>query len=110
MYLLLIKRFYASITIYKRKHIEQINLQLSEIHQYILGSQYGENRYEELEVYLKKEEYLMQTKERIEKINKFPHIIKAILTSISPFIPTLLQNIFQLLNTFFKLDILERIL
>lgn len=110
MYLLLIKKFYASITIYKRRHIEQINLQLSEIHQYILGTQNDEERYEKLEVYLKKEEYLIKTREEIEKINRFPHIIKAIFTSISPFIPTLLQNIFQFLNTFFKLDIFENIL
>ncbi len=110
LYLLLIKKFYASITIYKKRHIEQINSQLSEIHRYILSVQYDENRCEKLEVYLKKEEYLLQIKEKIEKINKFPHFIKAIFTSISPFIPTLLHNIFQLLNTFFKFDILENIL
>lgn len=106
MYLLLIKKFYVGITIYKRTHIEQINSQLSKIHQYILNAQNDENRYEKIEIYLKKEEYLIQTKEKIEKINKFPHIIKAIFTSVSPFIPTLLQNLFQLLNAFFKSDIL----
>lgn len=110
MYLLLIKKFYKSITIYKKRHIEQINVQLSEIHQYIISEQYEENSYEKLDVFLKKEDYLLQTKEKIEKINKFPHIFKAIFTSISPFIPTLLQNIFQLLNAFFKLDIFENIL
>ncbi len=110
MYILLIKKFYKSITIYKKRHIEQINTQLSEIHQYILSEQYDENSYEKLDVFLKKEDYLMQTKEKIEKINKFPHIIKALFTSISPFIPTLLQNIVQFLNAFLKLDILENIL
>ena len=110
MYLLLIKKFYSSITMYKRKHIEDINSQLSEIHRYILSAQDDENSYGKLEAYLKKEEYLIQTKEKIGKINKFPNIIKAIFTSISPIIPTLLHNIFQFLNTFFKLDILENIL
>lgn len=110
MYILLIKKFYTSITIYKKRHIEQIDLQLAEIHQYILNIQFDENSYEKLDIYLKKEEYLIQAKENIEKINKFPHIIKAIITSISPFIPTIFQNLFQLLNTFFKLDILENIL
>ncbi len=110
MYILLIKKFYTSITVYKKRHIEQINLQLAEIHQYILNAQFDENSYEKIDIYLKKEEYLMQAKENIEKMNKFPHIIKAIITSISPFIPTLFQNLFQLLNALFKSDILENIL
>lgn len=110
MYLLLIKRFYTSITTYKRKNIEQIDLQLSEIYQYILNIQHGEDGLEKLEIYIKKEEYLMQTKEELEKISKFPHIIKAIFTSISPVLPALLQNMFQLINAFFKSDILDNIL
>lgn len=110
MYILLIKRFYASITIYKKRHMEQINTQLSEIHRYILSAKLEENDSNKLEVYLKKEEYLIQAKKDIEKINKFPHIIKVIIASASPFIPTLLQKTFQLLNAFFRSDILENIL
>ncbi len=109
-YLFLIKNFYANITIYKKINIKKINFQLSKIHQYILNNKYENNRYEKLEIYLKKEEYLIKTKEKIEEINKFPHIVKAIFTSIIPIIPTLMQYVFQFLNTFFKLEILENIL
>ena len=90
---------------YKKINIKKINFQLSKIHQYILN-----DRYEKLEIYLKEEEYLIQIKKKIEEINKFPHIVKAIFTSIIPIMPTLMQYVFQFLNTFFKLEILENIL
>lgn len=110
MYILLIHKYCASVIKYKEKHIKQINSELSKIHQYIFVSSLNEMNKEKLELSLKKEQYLWQIKERIEKLSKFPHIVKAIFTSVSPFIPTLLKIIFQLLNTFFKLEKLATIL
>lgn len=110
MYILLIKKFYLSIINFKKKHIDQINLELSKIHQYICECQINEQTCEKLEIYLKKEEYLWQVEERINKLSKFPLMFKAIFTSVSPLIPALIKVIFQLLKTFFKLDILATIL
>lgn len=89
MYSLLIRNYYTSVIKYKKKHIKQINLELSKIHQYICQSPLNEASGELLEVYLKKETYLWQSKKRINKISKFPLVIKAIVTSISPFVPAL---------------------
>ena len=110
MYILLINKFYTSITKYRKKNIEQINFKLAEIHKYIFNSKFDEESDKKLEIYLKKETYLCQVKEKINKLSKFPLIIKAIFTSTSPLIPLLLKFLFQFLKTFFKLEILDIIL
>ena len=110
MYILLIKEFYVGIIEYKKKNIELINLELSKIHQYILNSQFSRKTNQKLDVYLKKGNYLCQIKEQIDDLSKFPLIVKAIFTSISPFIPAALRIVFQLLKAFFNSEILATIL
>lgn len=110
MYVLLIKEFYVSVIEYKKKNIELIDFELSKIHQYVLNAHFSKKNNRKLEVYLKKEKYLCQIKERIDDLSKFPLIIKAIFTSISPFIPAAIKIAVQLLNTFFNAGILATIL
>ena len=94
VYIYLIKNFYFSVSKYKKTNIEKINSELNEIHQYILSYTYDENK-EKLEVYLKREEYLCQVKSKIDGLSRFPHIVKAFFTSISPIIPSLLKVAFH---------------
>lgn len=96
MYILLVKNFYVSITKYKQRNIERINESLSEIHQYILQYKFDENSQEKLDVALKKEEYLYQTKDKIEKQSKFPYLIKATFTIVSPIVPSIVKIILHL--------------
>lgn len=93
-YAFLIRNFYISVSKYKKRNIEKIDSELNAIHQYILNYSYDENR-EKLEAYLKREEYLSQVKSRIDGLSRFPHIIKAIFTSISPIIPSLFKVAFH---------------
>lgn len=96
MYILLVKKFYVSMTKYKKRNIERINESLAEIHQYILQYRFDENNQEKIDVAIKKEEYLYQTKEKIEKQSKFPYIIKATFTIVSPIIPSVIKIMLNL--------------
>lgn len=101
MYILLIKKFYLSVIKYKKKHIEEIDLQLSKIHQAIVKSSFNKKNSNELDSYLKKEKYLWDCRERINKISKYPLIIKAIFTILSPLIPTFLKIFLSFFKDFF---------
>lgn len=94
VYFFLIKNFYISVSKYQKVNTEKINSQLYEIHQYILNYDYEENK-ELIEAHLKREEYLRQAKSEIEGLSKFPHIVKAIVTSIAPVVPSLLKVAFN---------------
>lgn len=95
-YILLIKNFYVSLANYKKKHIKRIDDKLSKIYQYILNSQLEETDSAKLELYLKEVEYLCQIKENIEKQSKFPLGIKALMTTATPLLPTVLKIILSL--------------
>ena len=110
MYVLLIKKFRASIIKYKEKNIKQINSELIKIHKYICDFEYGEKNSRQFEAYVKKEKYLRKAKKRIEKLSQYPFVKKAIFTSLSPFIPTLVKLGVQFLKAFSKLDIFTAIL
>lgn len=110
MYILLIKNFHTSIVKYKNQKINQLNLELAKIHQYIFCLQCDEKNNRQLDMYLKKERYLSKIKNRVEQLSKYPAITKAIFTSISPFIPTFLKIVFQLLKAFSNFDIFATIL
>lgn len=110
MYIFLINKFYTSIRKYKRKNIEHIDLELSKIHHYILKYKFNVQTYEKLDAYLKKEAYLSQIKENLNKISQFPFVFKAVCTSITPILPFLLKIILYFLKTFFNLDELDAIL
>ncbi len=101
MYILLIKRYYVDIAEYKKNHINKINQKLSEIHQYIMDCQFNKKNTENLQNCLQQEEYLWKTRERIEQLTKFPLIVKAIFTGMSPFIPVLLKSIVSTIKTLF---------
>ncbi len=100
MYILLIKNFRASLSKYKSKHLKQINEKLSKIYHYILNSQFREMDSEKLEICLKEEKYLCEIKENIEKQSKFPHAVKALVTSMFPLLPTLIKIISSLETLF----------
>lgn len=110
MYILLIKKFRKSIIEYKEKNIKQINSELTKIHKYVFDFEYGEKNKRQFETYVKKEKYLCKVKKKIEKLSQYPFVKKAMFTSFSPFIPTLVKLGVQLLKTFSKLDILAAIL
>lgn len=93
MYLIMIKKFYVSLSDYKREHVMLINDRLAIIHQFILDSQKTELDSRKLEMYLKEEEYLCRVKEDIEKKSKFPHAFKALITSVAPLLPTIYKII-----------------
>lgn len=95
---------------YMEKNIDQIDSKLVKIHQFVFDFEYGEKNKRQLEAYLKKEKYLRKVKKKIRKLNKYPFVIKAIFTSITPAIPTLVKLGFQFLKTFFNLDIFATIL
>ncbi len=101
LYIFLISKYYISVIKYKKKHIAQIDVELAEVHKNILDIKISEKNNGKLDLYLKKEEYLWKCKERIEKISKFPLVVKAIITVISPLIPTLTKIIFSALEYFF---------
>lgn len=101
LYMFLINKYYISVINYKRKHILQIDMALSEIHKKIFDKKIIEKNSSKLELYLKKEEYLWDCKERIEKISKFPLVLKAIITIISPLIPAITKIIFSAFKYFF---------
>ena len=96
MYLMMIKKFRASLLNYKREHIKQINDRLTIIHQYILDFPKTELDSKKLEIYLKEEKYLCQVKENIEKESRFPYAIKALITSVAPLLPTIFKIIYAL--------------
>lgn len=98
-YAFLIKSFYRSVSQYKRKNVREINSQLGEIHKYVLNYRIDKDDSEILDVYLKKEEYLYHIKEKIEGLSRFPQIIKAILATVSPMIPSVLELLFTLKYT-----------
>lgn len=102
LYIFLINKYYVSVIKYKKNHIAQIDAELAKVHKNILAIKISEKNNGKLDSYLKKEEYLWKCKERIENISKFPLIVKAIITIISPLIPTLIKFIFSALEYFFK--------
>ena len=110
MYVMLVNSFRVSIIKYMKTNINDINCELAKIHKYVVNYQYGEKSKNELEVYLHQEKYLSKIKKRIEKLNKYPFVIKAIITSFSPIIPALFKIVFQFLKDSSKLDILTTIL
>lgn len=101
LYIILINKYYISVIKYKKKHIAQIDVELAKVHKNILDIKIPEKNNSKLDLYLKKEEYLWKCKERIEKISKFPLVVKAIITIISPLVPTLTKIIFSALKYFF---------
>lgn len=101
LYIFLINKYYISVLKYKKIHIVQIDVELAKVHKNILDIKISERKNNMLDLYLKKEEYLWKCKERIEKISKFPLVVKAIITIISPLIPTLTKIVFSVLEYFF---------
>ena len=101
MYLLLIHKYYINIMKYKSENIGKIDLELSKIHQYIIQYKFDENSTKELEVYLKRQNYLYESKEKIGEISRFPLAIKAFITCISPIIPIALKFILSGFKNFF---------
>lgn len=101
MYIILIKKYQVSVLTYKKIHINIINEELSQIHKKVLKLQPVHKNNNKLELYLKKEIYLRECKEMIENISKYPLIIKAIITIISPMIPSILKYLFLLIKNFF---------
>lgn len=78
----------------------QIDSALSDIHQAILNIEDVENDSNKLELYLQKQDYLWNCREKIEKISELPLVVKAIITIITPLIPTLLKFLFLALENF----------
>ena len=99
VYAFLIKSFYINISQFKRENIKKINSQLSKIHRYVLSYRFGVDSDRALDAYLKKEECLSRIKENIDSISKYPHILKAIFTIVSPMIPSFIKLLFTLKNT-----------
>lgn len=100
LYILLSSKFYVSVIKYKKNHIMQIDSALSDIHQAILNIEVVENDSNKLELYLQKQDYLWNCREKIEKISELPLVVKAIITIITPLIPTLLKFLFLALENF----------
>ena len=101
LYILLINKYYISVIRYKDKHIIQILTELAKIHNNVLTIEISEQNNEKLDFYLKKEEYLWKCKERVQKISKYPLVIKAGITIISPLIPTFIKIAFSIFEYFF---------
>lgn len=100
MYISLIKNYYVSLSDYKKNHIKQIDSRLAEIHHYFLGHTHEDAESSKLEMLLKEEEYLSRVKEDIETQNKFPSVIKALITSVTPLLPTIVKIISSLETQF----------
>lgn len=108
MYLYLIKNYRASMIKYKKRKLEQIDVELAKINGYIIDS--NPKLDNDLDIFIKKGKYLWKIKKKINNMSCFPYKIKGLFVSISPLAPTLLKTIFQLLNTFFKTLKLDTIL
>lgn len=108
MYLYLIKNYRVSMIKYKKRKLEQIDIELAKINKYIIDSNPKSDN--DLDIFIKKGKYLWKIKKKINNMSCFPYKIKGLFVSISPLAPTLLETVFQLLNTFFKTLKLDTIL
>ncbi len=101
MYFLMIQKYRIHILSYKNKHLKRIDNELVNIHNCIVDYDVHFNESPQLfEMYLQKEKYLQESRERVEKISNFPLIVKAILTCLSPAIPMLINLLQSFLKSF----------
>ncbi|MEI4392026.1 hypothetical protein V9Z07_10465, partial [Streptococcus suis] len=95
IYFLMIKNYRISVLKYKNHHIKLIDQELSSVYDNIINDGAVNNSI------LEKSKYLEHIKQKIETIDAYPLLIKAIITSFLPTIPMLikiLQVIFEYIS------------
>ncbi len=108
MYFLLIRNYRISVIKYKKKNLEQIDLELAKINKYVINSYDQSN--DDLDLFIKKGKYLWKIKKKINSLSTFPYKIKCFAVSISPIVPILLKILIQFSNIFLRLEKFDIIL
>lgn len=103
LYIFLIRNYHSSVMRYKCTQNEELNKKLSEIHTNIIKSEEKSQNIDLLTIYFEKQDYLLNCKDKVNKINPYPNIIKMCITTGSSILPTVLKYTYQFLKTFFKL-------
>lgn len=103
LYIFLIRNYHSSVIRYKCTQNEKLNKKLSEIHTNIIKSEEKSQNIDLLNIYFEEQDYLLNCKDKVNKINPYPNIVKVCITTGSSILPTVLKYAYQFLKTFFKL-------
>lgn len=103
LYIFLIRNYHSSVMRYKCIQNEQLNKKLSKIHTNIIKSEEKSQNIDLLNIYFEEQDYLLNCKDKVNKISPYPNIVKVCITTGSSILPTVLKYAYQFLKTFFKL-------